>query len=591
MTFNFHKEICPMSKFNTVGFVFLLGLMTLVSALTPECSAQQPPATAKTKQLWYGELKTGARNFRFVITTEPDSDKGNLQSLDEGARDFELTEVVVTKDAFRFTLLVTKAQYSGIPSEDGKRVEGQWSQSGAQFDLDLTQVAEPPKEELQAYWTGKLDAMLQKLDVAFRERKDGTVLFDSLTQKTGGFVASKKVDGTHIVFEVPAVRGTFTGEMNAEGTEIVGKWKQGLIPLNLTLTKSEPAAITYHASARPQTPRAPYPYEVQEITVENTKSAGVTLAGSLTLPNGTNPVPAVVLVSGSGPQDRDETIVDHKPFLVIADHLTRQGFAVLRCDDRGVGKSKGDFAAATTVDFASDTAALVAFLRQHPRIRPDKIVLCGHSEGGLVIPMVAAADPQIAGLILLAGPGVNGEQILVSQARLMMQVLGVAEEEITKQQAMQRLMIDLAKREPPLEQAAFVAEANKALKDLLADQKLTAEETSQMIEQSARQLTAPWFRFFLTYEPATALQKVRCPTLVLNGELDLQVDPKLNVKAIEAAFAESGFKAYETHVLPKLNHLFQTAKTGNVTEYGDIEETFSPTALQIMTAWLQRTLQ
>ena len=275
--------------------------------------------------------------------------------------------------------------------------------------------------------------------------------------------------------------------------------------------------------------------------VENTKAAGVTLAGTLTLPVATSPVPAVVLISGSGPQDRDETIVDHKPFLVIADHLTRQGFAVLRRDDRGVGKSTGDFAAATTVDFASDTAALVAFLRQHARINPAKIVLCGHSEGGLVIPMVAAEDPQIAGLILLAGPGVNGEQILISQTKLMTQALGVAEEDMWKQQAMQRLMIDLAKRDPLLEQAAFIAEANKVLKDLLADQELTAEETSQLIEQSARQLTAPWFRYFLTYEPATALQKVRCPTLVLNGELDLQVDPKLNVKAIEAAFEESGF--------------------------------------------------
>lgn len=580
-----------MSKINTHGIVFLLCLLALMSAGPVACSAQQPPAAAKTKQLWYGELKTGARNFRFVITTQPDSDKGNLLSLDEGARNFELTEVAVSQAAFRFTLPITKAQYSGKLSDDGKRVDGQWSQSSAQFDLDLMQVAEPPKEELQAYWTGKLDAMLQKLDVAFRERTDGTVLFDSLTQKTGGFIASKKVEGTHVVFEVPAVRGTFTGEINAEGTQIVGKWKQGLIPISLTLTKSEPAEITSHASARPQTPQAPYPYEVQEVAVENTKSAGVTLAGSLTLPEGKNRVPAVVLVSGSGPQDRDETIVDHKPFLVIADHLTRQGFAVLRCDDRGVGKSKGDFAAATTVDFASDIAALVAFLQQHPRIRPDKIVLCGHSEGGLVIPMVATEDPQIAGLILLAGPGVNGEQILISQTRLMLQAMGVAEAEIAKQHTMQRLMIDLAKRQPPLEQGAFIEEANKILKDSLADQKLTPEETSQLIEQSARQLTAPWFRFFLTYEPATALRKVRCPTLVLNGDLDLQVDPKLNVKAIEAAFAESGFKAYETHVLPQLNHLFQTAKTGNVTEYGEIEETFSPSALQVMTEWLQRTLR
>jgi uncharacterized protein len=584
------------------GINILLRSIAIISImLYPDAAGaapQEPIATqlerpsAQPPQLWYGVLDAKSQMFRFLVTTrETDSGwEGKLLSLDEGMREFELTDIQVNEAHLQFKLPAAQASYRGTLSQESGAVSGQWTQRGREYTLDFQPVTELPQEKLRAYWKGRLDAIVQKLDVAFRELEDGTVLFDSLTQKVGGFVAEKTVDGNKITIEVPAIAAKFSGEVDEAGTTITGKWKQGLLPLSLTLERSDPATLKYVPPARPQTPHPPFPYDIEEVAVKNPQAAGVTLAGSLTLPQGHGPFPAIILISGSGPQDRDETIVDHKPFWVIADYLTRQGLAVLRFDDRGVGRSTGNFATATSFDFASDVTALVAFLRQHAKIDASRIALCGHSEGGLIAPMVAAADPEIAALVLLAGTGVNGEAILLSQARLIMQASGVPEAQISSQAEMQQVMIELARREPPLNKDAFVAAARTALKKSLSEQQLSSKQTDQMIEQAAEQLNSPWFRTFLSYEPAEALAKIRCPTLVLNGELDLQVDPKLNIPAIEAAFQQSGFTNYSVQVLPKLNHLFQTAITGNVTEYADIEETISPVALQAIGKWFTKTL-
>lgn len=553
-------------------------------------------STGETKALWYGELDVESRLFRFLVTTIADSDGklssvGELKSLDEGNQSFKIQDVFSTAESFRFELKATKASYSGSVSLDGKQTDGKWKQAGLEFDLNFRSVIALPPEKLNNYWTGTLDAGFQKLRVAIRERADGKVLFDSLTQQSGGFVASKTVDGGDVIIEVPAIKGTFTGKLSSDGSEMVGKWKQGLFPLSLTLKKTEVPKEPEQAIKRPQTPQPPFTYRVEEVLVTNPEEPGVTLSGTLTLPGSKKPRATVILISGSGPQDRDETIFDHKPFLVIADYLTQAGFAVLRCDDRGVGKSTGDFDSATTVEFASDIRAMVAFLRQYPSIDPDRIVLCGHSEGGLIAPMVAAGDSNIGGLILLAAPGVNGEQVLVSQAELILKASGVAADDIAKQLQQQRMMIDLALRNPPLERAEFESEAKRLLGTQLPDNTLSTEEFDQLITQSSAQLTSPWFRYFLTYEPSVALKKIRCPTLVLNGELDLQVEAELNVKAIESVFQETGFMTYEVQVLPRLNHVFQTAETGSPTEYSGIEETFSPIALKAMGEWLTKTFE
>lgn len=572
----------------------ILGITTCIFSsgqALPMVSGQGVDAVEKTSN-WFGTMDIGARQFRFYVTIDNSSDpvEATLLSLDEGRQKFALADVESHDQTLKFTLPATKAKYEGKISSDGKSVDGKWLQSGAEFDLDFEQVSSVPEEKLKAYWTGQLDAILQKLTVAFREVDDDTVLFDSISQKIGGFVVKKSVDGNKIILDVPMLKATFEGEQNAEGTEIVGKWKQGPVALDLVLKKSELTEVVATAPKRPQTPQPPFPYKVEDVEVANPDADGVKLSGTLTIPAGTTKHPAVILISGSGPQDRDETIVDHKPFWVIADYLTRRGVAVLRYDDRGVGKSTGDFSSATSADFASDVKALVSFLEQHASIDADRIALCGHSEGGIVAPMVAVEDPQIAALVLLAAPGVTGERVLVSQAKLILEAAGTAADEVEKQLKIQRLMLDLATAKPPLDKEEFKSRALIGLKGLLDSEELTEEEAEVTIEQSAAQLLSPWFRFFLTYDPVDALKKVQCPTLVMNGAKDLQVDPGLNVTAIEAAFGESGFQNYQVTILGGLNHLFQATETGDIGEYAEIEETFNPAALKAMGDWLSKTL-
>ncbi len=393
-----------------------LAVATTLLVCVPTSLLAQPPespaAATAAKETWFGILDAGNRRFRFVLELEKKSEQwtGQLLSLDEGVSRFPLDHLSFQDGQMSFEIRVSAGAFSGKLSDDGQMLRGRWKQREADLELQFRKVDSVPKEQLKALWVGELNVVVQTLEVAFRELEDGSVLFDSISQKAGGFVANKsEVDG-EVVFEVPAVKGKFTGKSNADKTEIVGKWTQGLIPLNLTLKKSEASALEVREPLRPQTPKAPFPYQTQEVVIDNPKAPGVQLAASLTLPDGTDTVPAVVLISGSGPQDRDESIAGHKPFWVLADHLSRQGIAVLRFDDRGFGKSQGDFASATTEDFASDVQALFNYLIQHPRIDPARVGLCGHSEGGLIAPMVAAEDQRVAFLVLMAGPGVNGDQ-------------------------------------------------------------------------------------------------------------------------------------------------------------------------------------
>jgi uncharacterized protein len=580
---------------NTIPF---FRTCTLIVLFIAACQVQAAKCIGTQEQmtesaLWYGELDAEGRVFRFLVSIIVDAqgnytNRGTLKSLDEGNQVFEIEQAELSDETFAFQLPSTKAEFHGTVSDGGKKMAGKWKQSGHEFDLSFASVKEAPSEELNSYWIGQLDGGIQKLDIAIRERSDGKIFFDSLSQQLGGFVVIKKVSGEEISFEVPAIRGSFKGTKNADETEIVGQWKQGLFPIKLTLAKAPVPNEIYAIPSRPQTPKGPFPYLIENFVVANPNAEGVKLAGTLTLPSEGKKVAAIVLISGSGPQDRDETIAGHEPFLVIADHLTKAGFAVLRFDDRGVGISTGDFASATSVDFANDTRALIAFLRDHPRIDPERIILCGHSEGGLIAPMVAAEDSKVAGMILLAAPGVNGEQVILSQTRLILKASGVDEEEIKRQQDIQKIAIDLVKREPPLGIEILTREAKTLLKNSLTNHDLSSEEADRLIELSVVQLASPWFRYFLTYDPADTLNKIRCPTLVLSGELDLQVDATVNVVAIQGALRDAGAESVESHTFPGLNHLFQPAKIGTPSEYGEIEQTISPSVLETITNWLAK---
>jgi hypothetical protein len=354
---------------------------------------------------------------------------------------------------------------------------------------------------------------------------------------------------------------------------ITGKWTQGPASLELVWRRGQAAALE-----RPQEPKPPFSYKQEEVWVDNAK-AGVRLAGTLTVPSGTGPFPAVFLITGSGPQDRDESVFGHKPFLVLADYLTQHGVAVLRVDDRGTGKSTGVFKGATTQDFAGDALAAVQFLLRRVEVDHAHIGLIGHSEGGVIAPMVAVQSHDVAFIVLLAGTAVPGEVLLPEQIYRSALADGQPEAEA---------------RSEALHIAQFMAafdrggDTEKALQIMKALPESGNPGSSQLLEQEAITFGGAWFRFFAGYDPYPTLRNVQCPVFALNGSKDVQVPAALNVPFLLAATAWNPRSVVE--IVPGVNHLFQKTETGSSNEYARISETMSPTVLQEVSDWIHKQL-
>jgi pimeloyl-ACP methyl ester carboxylesterase len=384
---------------------------------------------------------------------------------------------------------------------------------------------------------------------------------------------SQKDAGFH--FEIPVVSGVYDGTLNAAKMVITGSWTQNNVEQKLDFKRSDQLLPL----VRPQNPAKPYPYKEEEITFPNGK-AKISLAGTLTLPPGPGPFPAAILLSESGPHDRDESIVGHRPFLVLADHLTRKGIAVLRFDKRGIGKSTGDYANATTEDFAGDAEAALSYLKTRKEIELKKPGLVGHSEGGMIAPLVAAYSTDVAWIVLLAGPGLKGEDTLLLQSELILKTAGVGDDQIARTRAFNKETYALVRQEKD------PATLQAKLSDLVQNSGMSASLPPAALEAQVRLMVSPWFRFFLDYDPVPTLQKTTCPVLALNGEKDLQVSSKENLAKIRKALQDGGNKDFQTAELPGLNHLFQHSPTGSPTEYGGILETMAPEALNAVSDWV-----
>lgn len=344
------------------------------------------------------------------------------------------------------------------------------------------------------------------------------------------------------------------------------------------------AASNELSKERPQEPKAPYPYDEEEVKYSN-PAADVILAGTLTLPRSDKPSPAVLLIAGSGPNDRDETIFGHKPFLVLADHLTKQGFAVLRVDKRGVGQSTGNYDISTTEDFADDVLAGIQYLKTRKEVDAEQIGLIGHSEGGLIAPMVAVKSNDVAFIVLMGGAGVTGATTLYEREAQLSRAMGATEEQIRDQLDFQNQVLSVLINESDLEKAAELLReiAAKQLDSLPEKERQTSAEA---IEFQMKRCNTKWFRYFVTYDPISSLKHLKIPVLVLNGELDSQVLSKQNLPLIAKTLEEAGNQNYKIVEFPKLNHLFQTCESGSVLEYGKIEETIAPVVLDTLADWI-----
>lgn len=436
-------------------------------------------------------------------------------------------------------------------------------------------------QDITGNWAGKLNIQGIQLRVLFHITRSEDVYvttMDSPDQGAQGIPTGKtEYSNSVLTIVAPRMGMTYTGTWQGNDT-IKGIFMQSGITLPLELVRSEKSGELL----RPQEPKPPYPYHVEEVTVENAK-AGVKLAGTLTLPVRGEDYPVVILITGSGPQNRDEEVMGHKPFLVLADYLTRRGMGVLRLDDRGVGLSTGDFRSATTMDFADDIEAAVVFLKNR---EVGSIGLIGHSEGGLIAPLVATRTKEVDFIVLLASPGLRGDQILLKQQEAIGRELGMEDSVLNDAQRVNEKCFDVVVQSRSADQAEIALKA--CLDSLNRIGRLPVNMKDERgVEMWRRQTLSPWMYFFVTYDPVPVLECVRCPVLALNGSNDLQVLPE-NLEIIRNALEAGGNRQVTVKELPGLNHLFQTCESGSPTLYGTIQETFSPVALKEIGEWIEK---
>lgn len=438
--------------------------------------------------------------------------------------------------------------------------------------------AQSAPDDIVGSWQGALDVNGMELPVVFHIEDTGTALAASMDSPdqgaTGIPVESVMLEGDTLTMEVPAIQGEYVGVLTAPET-IDGTWTQAGQSFSLTLSPAGEDMV--EAPTGPQHPEPPYPYAEEEVHFPNTDDE-ITLAGTLTTPEDEGPHPAVVLVSGSGPQDRNSELMGHRLFHVLADHLTQQGIAVLRYDERGVGESEGPaFPASTSEAYARDAAAAVRFLKERPEVNAERVGLIGLSEGGLIGPMVHTQHEPLAFLVLMAGPSVPGYDIIIEQTAQMARAVGTPEDEIDSTRTAQHRTLSVVREAPDTTTAA------DSLQVVLEEQGVSDEQRASQIDN----FTAPWFRFFLDYDPQPTLTQIDIPVLALFGENDLQVLPGQNAEIMRTALEESPSPDATVEVLDGLNHLFQPAETGHPSEYGAIETTMAPAALERVSGWIR----
>lgn len=430
-------------------------------------------------------------------------------------------------------------------------------------------AAPEPAPSVVGTWTGALDAGGARLTIVVHLTGEpghlsGTM--DSPDQgATGLALSGVTADARSVGFSVPIAHGSYRGTFTPDG-HLDGTWTQGPASLPLVLARGDTAPPP---KRRPQDPVPPLPYTERELTVDG--APGVRLAGTLSVPPGPGPHRAVVLVTGSGPQDRDEALAGHRPFLVLADALARGGTVVFRYDDRGIGRSTGTFATATTEDFAADARGALRAVAALPEVDPKRVGILGHSEGGLIAALVGAkADPPVAFVVLFAGPGVSGRQVIASQVEAANLASGIAPGVAAGNRKVQEQILDAVLR------GAGAAELRTVMTELGLP--------PAQIDAGLPTLTSPWYRAFVALDPTPALRALRMPVLALLGDKDTQVWARENAPALRAAL--SADPNATVTVLPGLNHLFQPAGTGLTDEYATIPTTIDPAALAAVTGFV-----
>jgi uncharacterized protein len=455
----------------------------------------------------------------------------------------------------------------------------------------------PLAQGITGNWQGILIAGPQKLKIVFHIKTDSAhsylSSFDSPDQHAFGLPCSEtSVKADSLVIIIKMINGGYHGKWNGSDS-IMGYFFQNGQNFPMGLGRSSDSEVVL---LRPQTPKPPFPYNSEDLEYDNPVS-GIHYSGTLTYPKSGGPFAAAILITGSGQQDRDETLFGHKPFAVIADYLTRRGYAVLRVDDRQMGKSTGDVERATSKDFANDVEASMHELQSRKEIDQKKIGLIGHSEGGLIASIVGSENATVDFIIMLAGPGLKGSKLLVLQSEAIARSTNPVENSVEANKNLIKFLIDaiLYSRDSSEQSAeawkGYLSWKKTTDPDIVAAMGLNEASARIQIRAQLDRMNTPWFVYFLQADPAVFICRLHCKVLALDGSKDIQVLPDQNLTAIETALKKSASKNYSTEKLPGLNHLFQHCKTCTVEEYGQLEETFAPEALQKIGDWLDKNVK
>jgi pimeloyl-ACP methyl ester carboxylesterase len=437
-------------------------------------------------------------------------------------------------------------------------------------------------EEAAGNWTGQLQGGF-KVRIHISKSTSGYTGY--LTNPSGNRTDFDQVtsDSSHLHFAVAKLNLSYDGAWNVKEGAWTGSLTFQQVYL-LSLKRATAADLAPAAHKRPQEDviaSGPLPYQQRNVEFENASGQN-RIAGTLSMPKGSGPFPGIVLVSGTGHNTRDEDVWGHKVFVVLTDALCRRGFAVFRYDKRGVGGSTGNFDTATTADFATDAGAAVDWLRSHPNIDSQRVGILGHSEGGIIAPMVAASDKSIAFVVMIAGPALRGDKLFVLQSAMTARAYDAPEDYIARRKVFDQELYE-----------AIIAAPSEASAQKIAETLVAQAVAEKLVDQNeaktlARDDTSLWERYFLAYDPAPALSQLSVPVLAIYGSLDVQVPAKEDLLAATEAL-KTNSRAVVV-VMPGKNHLLQDARTGGPNEYNDIEETMSPSALELIVDWATRSV-
>lgn len=442
--------------------------------------------------------------------------------------------------------------------------------------------------KIQGTWLGELVIPGQvslRMGIIISPREDSGLksVLNIIDQGTGDIPCDETTyRNDSVIVRLRKLGIELSGPVNAEGDKIECTFRQrgGVFPVLFSRVEKLPELL------RPQEPKSPFPYKVEEVVFENRKD-GVRLSGTMTIPEKSGRYPAVIMVTGSGKQNRDEEFAKHKPFMVIADYLTRNGIVVLRYDDRGVGKSTGNFDMASTGDFAEDAHAAITYLKTRTDVNPKMIGIIGHSEGGIVASVVATETSDVAFIVSLAGFMVDFEEVVIEQLMNQARQTGRSEEDIALERSWRKKLYGIAGEK---------TDSATAAKKMWAEySKLTEDEIRRLNwpkgrhESQVKQFLNPWWRYNLSLDNRKKLMSIKCPVLALYGALDKQVNADENMNFVEDALVNGKCRKFEVIKMCGLNHMFQTAVTGSEYEYFKIEETFSPEALKLISDWIETT--